>query len=292
MTIERWGTLSVKDHLNVQGLIADLLLYDRLVFPVFSDPGERTRWRGKEWDPDLQESLIEDLGVDIAVKAHWDQARRDRYNDLREARRKIAEDAFQTTRWILAMDQHLPHPEGAEVRAIAAYHDLDEGKNDLGLKTLQPDEIALGKLAFVVDPKQDSRDLVLRARDLSREKNYREQRREFYVWQEATVDAIVRGRRTVDGAVDELRTKADDLNGSVMRYFADHWESLTAKTVLTVVGVSLPFALGVHEAAGFLGLVPGAFELVKFGALEVMEPMKKERCEAAAMLVSVKKSLG
>jgi hypothetical protein len=31
MEAERWGTLSVKDHLDAQALIADLLLYDRSV---------------------------------------------------------------------------------------------------------------------------------------------------------------------------------------------------------------------------------------------------------------------
>jgi hypothetical protein len=300
MEAERWGTLSVKDHLDAQALIADLLLYDRLVFPVFSGPGERTRWRGEQWDPGLQENLIEDLGVDVTVKAHWDEARRERYKDLREARKQIGEDAFQTTRFVLAMDQDLPRPVGAEVRVIAAYHDLDQGKQELGLTTPQPDEIALGKLAFVIgqrllvpliNPKTDPRDLVLRARDLSRERKYREQRQEFYIWQENNVDAIVRGRKTIDRAVEELKQRADQLNGSIMDYFAQNWESLTTKTVLTVVGVGLPFALGIQEAA-LLGFVPGAFELVKFGAVEVLEPMAKEKCEAAAMLVSARKRLG
>jgi hypothetical protein len=36
MPMERWGTLSVRDHLDLQAVIADLLLYDRLVFPVLS----------------------------------------------------------------------------------------------------------------------------------------------------------------------------------------------------------------------------------------------------------------
>ena len=228
MKTERWGTLSVKDHLDAQALIADLLLYDRLVFPVFAGPNERTRWRGEHWGPDLQESLIEELGVDIAVKAPWDETRREQYKDLREARKQIAEDAFQTTRWVLAMDRDLPRPEGTEVRAIAAYHDVDEGKRELGLTTPQPDAIALGKLAFVVgqrllvpaiDPKQDPHDLVLRARDLSRNQKYREQRQEFYVWQEINVDAIARGRKTVDSEVDELKERADELNSSIMRYF-------------------------------------------------------------------------
>jgi hypothetical protein len=53
MPVERWGALSVKDHLDTQALAADLLLYDRLVFPVFSGHGERTHWRGVGWDPEF-----------------------------------------------------------------------------------------------------------------------------------------------------------------------------------------------------------------------------------------------
>ena len=101
--------------------------------------GERTRWRGENWNPDLsRESLIEELGVDVAVKAEWDEARRKHDQDLRKARKLIAEDAFQTTRRVLAMDRELTHPEGTEVRAIAAYHDLDEGKKHLGKLSRRP----------------------------------------------------------------------------------------------------------------------------------------------------------
>ncbi len=300
MAIERWGTLSVKDHLDSQALIADLLLYDRLVFPVMSGYGERTRWRNEQWDPDLQESVIEELGEETVVKAYWDKARQEQYQDIRQMRKAIGEDAFQTTRWILAMDRQLPIPDNAEVRAIAAYHDLDEGRKDLGLETPQPDEVALGKLAFVVGQRLlvpkitangDSRDLMLRARDLCRERSYAEQRQEFYVWQESTVDAIVRRRRTVNGAVGELSERADRLNRSIRTYFEDNRVSLTVKTALTVIGIFLPPALGLHEAAGLIGIAPPAFELVKFGAEQIMEPMTKEKCEASAMIVSASKML-
>jgi hypothetical protein len=300
MPIERWGALSVKDHLDTQALIADLLLYDRLVFPVFSGEGERTRWRNEKWDPDAQERLIEDLGADVAVRANWDVYARQCYEDLRKARKQIAQDPYQATRMLLTMDQTV-FPRDSEVRAIAAYHDEDEGRRDLGLTTAQPDEIALGKLAFVIgqqllvpliDAKASSRDLVLRARDLSLERRYREQRLKFYLWQEETVDAIVRRRQTVKSAVHDLEQKADALNHSVNSYFSKNKGLLAVKTVLTVVGISLPFILHTNEAAGLLGLIPGAFELVKFDAVEVVEPMTEGKCEAAAMLISAKKALG
>jgi hypothetical protein len=41
---ERWATFSVKDHTDTRALVADLVMYDRLVFPFPSD--DMTR----EWD--------------------------------------------------------------------------------------------------------------------------------------------------------------------------------------------------------------------------------------------------
>jgi hypothetical protein len=51
--------------------------------------------------------------------------------------------------------------------------------------------------------------------------------------------------------------------------------------------------LHTNEAAGLLGLVPPAFEVVKCGA-EVVAPMLagEGKCEAAAMIVSARKALG
>jgi hypothetical protein len=294
MVVERWGTLSVKDHLNAQALVVDLLLYDRLVFPVISGAGERTRWRGENWDPDLQEGLIEELGTDLAVKADWDEARRQRYQDLRRARKEIAEDAFQTTRMVLAMDRDLPRPPGTEVRAVAAYHDLEEGTKELEITPHQPDEEALGKLAFIIGQRllvpligaEKPRDVVPQVAEFSRSAKYREQRDPFYAWQESTVDAIVRGRKTIEGAVSEMQGYIKQLNESI----TGHWKQFAATTVFTVVGVGLPFALGIEKLA-LVAAIPGAFELVKFAALDVKEPPNEGKCEVAAMLVSARKTL-
>jgi hypothetical protein len=131
------------------------------------------------------------------------------------------------------------------------------------------------------------KDLVLRARDLSLKRSFRTERREFYQWQEASVDQIARGRKTVSEAVDELRRRTEALNHPIREYFANHWKSLGVKSVLTVVGIALPSMLGVHnEAAGLIGLVPGAFELVKFGTDQAVDAGSEQRTEAAAMIVS------
>lgn len=290
---ERWGTLSVKDHLDAQLLVTDLLLYDRLVFPVFSGVGERTRWRGENWDPGLQEVIVEKL-KELAVKAEWDEFRRDRYKDLRRAKKEIEQDAFQTTRMVLAMGP-LPLPEGVEVRAVAAYHDVEQGIKELKIRDRESDEEALGKLAFIIgqrllvpliDP-QKSQDLVLEAADLSRSPEYRKKRAEFYTWQENTVDAIVRRRKTIEGAVVEMQGHIKQLNALIT---ARGWK-LAAKIVFSVVGVALPFALG-NEKLELVTAIPGIFELVKFAGLEIKDPPNQAKCEVAAMLISARKMIG
>ncbi|MEQ1619805.1 MAG: hypothetical protein ABL919_00265 [Methylococcales bacterium] len=295
MSVERWGTLSVKDHLNLEALVGDLLLYDRLVFPVFSGVNERTRWRDENWDPDLQESQIEWLG-DLAVKAEWDEQRIQQFVDLRNARKEIAEDAFQTTRRVLAMSDSLPMPVGVtEIRAVAAYHDLDEGKRELKIVHCEPDAEALGKLGFAmfqqlllpsIDFGQKPENLLKRAAELSREGEYQKKRSAFYAWQESAMDSIVRGRKSIDTVVMEMQTHVSNLNDEISR----RWTKLAFKTVLTVVGVAVPFALGIEKIA-LLTAIPGAFELVKFGALEATETPAEAKCEVAAMLLSAKKSL-
>ena len=78
MPFERWGSLSVNDHVDTQALVANVLLYDRLVAPVMTeqvDRDERAYWISRGWDPDLQQRRLETL-EDLAIRRPWDAARR------------------------------------------------------------------------------------------------------------------------------------------------------------------------------------------------------------------------
>jgi hypothetical protein len=47
MLIERWGSLSVLDHIDAASLATNVLVYDRLVFPVMAarpDRDDRAYW--------------------------------------------------------------------------------------------------------------------------------------------------------------------------------------------------------------------------------------------------------
>jgi hypothetical protein len=137
MSRERWGTLSVKDHLDVTGLTADVLLYDRLVFPVPDDDEERRRWSEPErgWNPDKLDERLCDLG-DLAVRAPWNEERRARFRAAFEDQPAAGPepglrpiglvDAFQMTRMLLVDDtknRTLERPASAtRVVAFPAYH--------------------------------------------------------------------------------------------------------------------------------------------------------------------------
>src|SRR5438874_143474 len=84
VAIERWGSLSVDDHVDTEALLTNVLLYDRLVVPVFTeqqtDRNEREYWDQHGWNPDLQQTRLTQLG-DLAVRRPWNDSRRERYKN-------------------------------------------------------------------------------------------------------------------------------------------------------------------------------------------------------------------
>jgi hypothetical protein len=69
---QRWGTFSAIDHLDPAALTTEILLYDRLVFPVPSSPVARERWEQLGRQPDLLDRRLVELG-DLAYAAKWDE---------------------------------------------------------------------------------------------------------------------------------------------------------------------------------------------------------------------------
>src|SRR6266487_250237 len=109
---ERWGTLSVRDHLDTRGLVGDLVLYDRLVFPVPPDEEERLRWDGQGWKPEFLQVRLRQLGADLAVEAPWNEELRGEWRRTYEHLRQVGVDAFQTTRMVLSMQRPADLPHG------------------------------------------------------------------------------------------------------------------------------------------------------------------------------------
>jgi hypothetical protein len=101
----RWGTYSVKGHLDLERLIPDLLLYDVLVFPTPDSDAEYQRWEENGWGPDLLAYRFTQLG-DHAVACPWNQQLRSEWNHMWDALSgqygKDPQAAFTTTAAILA----------------------------------------------------------------------------------------------------------------------------------------------------------------------------------------------
>ena len=86
---ELWGSLSVSDHVKRRALVAEVLLFDRIVVPVppEGDLEEENRWSANQWDPERQRRLLDILGdgggrEDLAVPVPWTRSKRDRFKEL------------------------------------------------------------------------------------------------------------------------------------------------------------------------------------------------------------------
>ena len=152
------------------------------------------------------------------------------------------------------MDLTLPVPaDGLKPRVVAAFNDVEEGQKEIGLTLTELHDQAEAEIAIVVKQRLlipaireaiNSRDIVLRARDLSLSPKFRWQRQEYYAWQEQSADDVVIRGKSVERVVSELEVRANQLNNLVVHYMADHWPEVGIKTALTVIGVGLPFVLG------------------------------------------------
>jgi ketosteroid isomerase-like protein len=103
---EIWGALSVADHLGAKALVAEVLLFDRLVIPI-PPPGDDEQeqdWTARDWDPGRLRRFLGILGdsggdLDLAVPVPWTAAKRALFSatsggsdvgaELGEDRRKI-----------------------------------------------------------------------------------------------------------------------------------------------------------------------------------------------------------
>ena len=96
----RWGTFSVRAHTSLTELIADVLMYDVLVFPCPDSEQDFIRWERQGWDPELLALRVVQLG-DAAVTIPWDHELRTRWRDaflaLPETAREDPSRAFLLT---------------------------------------------------------------------------------------------------------------------------------------------------------------------------------------------------
>ncbi len=250
MAIERWGSLSVADHKDVSALVANVLLYDRLVMPMFTeadDRDERAYWNMMDWDPDAQLARRNQLD-DLVIECAWDKIRRQSYTDRYKAAVQVDEEANgeMVTRWLLTEDQDYHLPQGVNhADVFVAYNSqqstaegIQYSKADLGGLT---DNSRIGVMIAheLCVPNIADQEVALReAISLSKESEFRIKRADLYDFQ---MTCLNRGMSAI-AVVAELRDRSADL----VEYLAKQNIPLRKKT-------------GFMLAQTVLGAIGGAF---------------------------------
>lgn len=233
MQREVWATYSVKDHLQDRAFIADVMLYDRLVFPVpqrfmpFSslsgiprqvlerDPVEWARWEepDKQWDPARQNLLLKILG-DLAMPVPWGGQPHEQWEtawqQLDEVAKQARETAFQLTQSLL-MDRVPAYVEGVAVSGVS-YPSLDDLKRELPYQTELRSvpggtlHAVLGHEFVVVDDPHRSYEYQLEvAIELSLDPVFQAKRRALREWEQGFLRDGNTDAPSIARAVEEMR---------------------------------------------------------------------------------------
>jgi hypothetical protein len=297
MTIERWGSLSVSDHVDVQDLTANVLLYDRLVIPVMVEQPDRNEgkyWEDHGWNPELQSKRLGQLR-ELAVKRDWDLAHRElfksRFAELAAeasdavavAAAKTEAAALQTTRRILAKAPPVLPPGVDHATVIPAYSSLVRMRHDFDIEDPKDNVAAQALLIsrrFKVPAESNPEASLEAALELSRNPDFRARRSELFDWQEKLLDKKLAPQAAVNHLVDlvgRYNEKVEAASSKVETRFA-----------FTVIAGVLGFITG-----GPGGAAAGAgFALVRFAALESKPSIDAGALSPFAMFHDLEAKLG
>jgi hypothetical protein len=291
MLIERWGSLSVSDHVNTSALVANVLLYDRLVVPVMVDQpdrDERAYWCAHGWDPDLQERRLDQLGP-LAIRRPWNTQRREQYRT--RAMQLAAEqadakhiDALGLTRRLLAQEQVVELPAGvAHVEVIGAYNSTRGVRHDYRLTDRQDhlsSQALLITRRLALPAGADREHALSTAIKLSQEPEFRSKRAELFEWQATTLT----NGYPPEVAVERLAELSAEYNGLVKAASGKvRW-----KLAFTLCGIGLGFATGGVLAGG----AAAALSLVQFALLDREPAVEPGTSRPAAMFHDIRSRVG
>lgn len=242
---ERWGSFSVKDHIHTNNLASDVLMYDRLIFPVPPNEDERERWEKNNWQPDLLNQRLEQIGSRRAIKIKWDKYRQEQFGDQMERIQALTQDsktivpaseAYQMTRTILSQDEILKPLHGSSnASVVAAYQSLYDLRRSYTLHQDQNINSALclcirNRLTLPVFSTDQEKNLKLSIQ-LSDDSEYIERRRALYAWQ----DNILKDEVKLADALDELEEHIEKYNKCVK----SAEKNVVNKFIISVVGAAI-----------------------------------------------------
>jgi hypothetical protein len=246
-------------------MACDILLYDRLIFPVPTQQA-RTDWIRQGWDP---EERLRQLGA-LAVRRVWTERhhenwQRDFENIALDAEGEVrAALRYIATRRVLAQDpQNYRKPPGVDrILVYAAFQSEDQVavRNHVGAEPEQAVAFAdktarmngLVAARILVPDERDGEESLKRALEFTTKPDFLDARRDFFDWQQ---DVLMQGLSPED-ATDRLQRAIKRYNGFVERS-GRSWRTETIVTALVVAG---------SVATAAATVAPGIFApLVAFG---------------------------
>lgn len=250
MSMEVWATYSVKDHLDARALAADIMLFDRLVFPVpqqaeyeFTNPNgggttkwsrnpvEWARWKDKKWNPERQESLLNTIEP-VIRRVPWDPPRQEKWRSefSKTAGNELPGWAFVATRTVLTHD--LPAYVTGVTAMGPAYRSVDELEKELGVsKAGSQAKLPAGALSAVLgwelnvpdDPKLSDDELLRETvAYVTGDADFRKHRSEYWRWQQDFLKNGLTDRESIEKAVTVMRDKTADREEDAKRMPMDH----------------------------------------------------------------------
>jgi hypothetical protein len=301
MSQELWATYSVKDHLTPRSLAIDIMLYDRLVFPVpqkaefkqgpdklsiewVKDPAEWERWEKEEdWQPERQQKLLEVLNP-VVRKMSWGFGGYEKKYGMEAAKlaaQGVPDYAFQATRTVLAMD--LPSYVTGVAAVGPAYRTVQDMERELAIKEVgERSRLPAAALATVLAWKFVAPDLSnnqLSDEELLRETvqfvsgndEFRKRRTAFAEWQQRFLRGGQTDPESIARAIEEMQDLLDAAEQAATK--------LSVRKVARYAFRIAPAALGLGLAVAG---VPGGVEaaeaglFISVGGIAVDEAVFKE----------------
>ena len=282
----RWGTFSVKSHMNLDALTLDVLLYDGLVFPTPWDEKESARWDKEGWDTATLATRIVQLG-DLAFTAPWSPVMHSVwYEEFQRQKAGNPDDpnlAFNVTAQITAAQYFADlveqdddrvaqlkeppqlvaafaernlrkHAKGAWAQVIAAYQNVGQAERMHRVTPLKdpkfagaPTDTGLALRFDVVAPVVNKDEGVfLAAVKLANDADFQLARRKLWAWEKDREDY---NAQELAFAIKQL---VDDYNKKV----TDEFKKTRTNTVLYVVPIALGVVLDLTVTGG-LGTAAG-----------------------------------
>jgi hypothetical protein len=226
---QSWGVYSVRAHLNLAALAAEVLYYDRLVLPSPENELEAERFDSQGWDTQRLGEIVGHLGALVHV-VPWDEKMRAEWKIhhewLKGVGRNTEDAAYGATPLTMVpriwddVRRHQPAGDLPPVtpRVVAAYLEAGEALADYAFTVAPGAAAAAGggaanrQSAAIVRRKvkimdgEDAEDCFLRAVRLAREPDYQAARARLFAYEDGLIADEVPAAE-VCAALDDAHAK-------------------------------------------------------------------------------------